>query len=162
MPTLLLSFLKNYWLELAAFIVAVAIGFGLAWQIQGTRLDRTEIAFEKYQGQVEQQAIEDRRAALDKEKFWLQEIENARINAQTREAKLKKDVAAAQSTVGGLRHDLDTLQARLATSSCATCVSAAATLGDLLGQCSEDYRAMAEIADRHAIDVQTLTIAWPK
>ena len=159
---LLLRFLKNYWQELAAFVGAVAIGFGLAWQIQGIRLDRTEIAFEKYQGQVEQQAVEARRAALDKEQFWNQEVENARINAQTRESRLKRDAANAQSAVVGLRNELGSLQARLATSSCDACTATAATLGVLLAQCAEDYRAMAEVADRHASDVQTLTEAWPK
>lgn len=159
---LLLSLLKSYWPQIAAFVGAAAIGFGFAWNLQGLKVDALEIEFGQYRNEVEQNAIAARRLLLDKENFWRQEVENARINAQSREAKLKKDVVAAQSAVGGLRDDLRTLQARLATSSSAACIDTAITLGDLLGQCSEAYRDVSEIADRHASDVQTLMMAWPK
>ena len=154
--------LKAYWPHIAAFFIAVSIGFGIAWNIQGMRLDSLDITFKRYQVEVEQNDIAAKRAALDKERFWIGEIENARINAQSREARLKRDVANAQSAVVGLRNDLGSLQARLATSTEASCLATADSLGILLGQCAEDYRAMAEVADRHAADVQTLTESWPK
>lgn len=159
---LFLAFAKAYWLQLAAFFIAVSIGFGIAWNIQGMRLDSLDITFKRYQVEVEQNAIAAKRAALDKERFWIGEIENARINAQSREARLKRDVANAQSAVVGLRNDLGALRARLATSTEASCLATADSLGVLLGQCAENYRAMAEVADRHASDVQTLIEAWPK
>ena len=154
--------LKAYWPQLAAFFIAVSIGFGIAWNIQGIRLDSLDVAFNRYQAEVEMNAATAKRAALDKEKFWLGEIENARINAKSREARLKRDVANAQSAVVGLRNELGTLQARLATSTDEAVLNAAASIGALFVQCADDYRAMAEIADRHASDVQTLTEAWPK
>ena len=159
---LLLSLLKSYWPQIAAFVGAVALGFGLAWNLQGLKLDALAVEFGKYRNQVEQQAIEARRAAMDKENFWRMEVENARVNAQTRETKLKKSAAAAQSAVVSLRDDIRTLQARLAGSSAATAIDTAATLGELLGQCSEAYRELAEIADRHASDAKTLIEAWPR
>lgn len=162
MLTLALSFIKSYWPQVAAFIGAVAVGFGIAWNLQGIRIDSLENEFGRYRGEVEQNAIAAKRAAMDKENFWRNALENARINAIAREKQLQEDVAAAQSASSGLRDDLRALRSRLATSTCDSCLNAAATLGELLGQCSEDYRSMAEIADRHALDVQTLTIAWPK
>ena len=159
---LLLSLLKAWWPQLAAFVGAVAIGFGLAWNLQGVRLDALEIEFGQYRNEVEQNAIAAKRAAMDKEQFWRQEVENARINAQSRESRLKRDVANAQSAVVGLRNDIGTLRARLATSTEASCLATADSLGVLLGQCAENYRAMAEVADRHASDVQTLSEAWPR
>lgn len=162
MISLALSFVKSYWPQLAAFVGAVAIGFGLAWNLQGMRLDALEIEFKQYQNEVERNAVAAKRAAMDKEQFWKQEVENARINAQTRESRLKRDAVNAQSAVVGLRNELGTLQARLATSTDETVLNAADSLGVLLAQCAEDYRAMAEVADRHASDVQTLTEAWPK
>ena len=162
MISLALSFAKSYWPQLAAFVGAVAIGFGLAWNLQGVRLDALEIEFGQYRNEVEQNAIAAKHAMLDKEQFWRQEVENARINAQSREARLKRDVANAQSAVVGLRNDLSALRSRLTTSTEASCLDAADSIGVLLAQCAEDYRAMAEVADRHAADVQTLTESWPK
>ena len=159
---LLLSFAKSYWPQLAAFVGAVAIGFGLAWNLQGVRLDALEIEFGQYRNEVERNAVAAKRAALDKEKFWLGEIENARINAQSREARLKRDAANAQSAVVGLRNDLGALRDRLAKSPVAACLDTADSLGVLLGQCAEAYRDVSEIADRHASEVQTLIEAWPR
>ena len=162
MISLALSFAKSYWPQLAAFVGAVAIGFGLAWNLQGMRVDALDVEFGQYRNEVEQNAIAAKHAMLDKEQFWRQEVENARINAQSREARLKRDVANAQSAVVGLRNDLSALRSRLATSTEASCLAAADSIGGLLAQCAEDYRAMAEIADRHTSDVQTLIEAWPK
>lgn len=159
---ILLNLLKSYWPQIAAFVGAVALGAGAAWNIQGVRLDALEVEFGKYRNEAEQNALAAKRLLMDKENFWRQEKENARINALAREAQLKKDVSVAQSTVGGLRDDIGALQARLATSPVAACIDTAATLGELLGQCSESYRDMAEIADRHASDAKTLIEAWPK
>ena len=162
MISLALSFVKSYWPQLAAFVGAVAIGFGLAWNLQGVRLDALEIEFGQYRNEVEQNAIAAKHAMLDKEQFWRQEVENARINAQSREARLKRDVAHAQSSVVGLRNDLGTLRASLATSTEASVLDAADSIGVLFVKCADDYRAMAEVADRHANDTKTLIEAWPK
>ena len=162
MISLALSFVKSYWPQLAAFVGAVAIGFGLAWNLQGVRLDALEIEFGQYRNEVEQNAIAAKHAMLDKEQFWRQEVENARINAQSREARLKRDAANAQSAVVGLRNDLSALRDRLAKSPVAACLDTADSLGVLLGQCAEAYRDVSEIADRHASDVQTLIEAWPR
>lgn len=160
--SVLLGMLKTWWPQIVASLALVAFGAWAAWQIQGVRIGHIETAFSKYQNEVKQNELDAKRVALDKEKFWLGEIENARINAQSREARLKKDVAVAQSAVGGLRNDLRAMQARLATSPNETCLSTAIAIGDLLSQCGEDYQSMAEIADRHASDVKTLIEAWPK
>ena len=159
---LLLSLLKSYWPQLAAFIGAVALGFGAAWNIQGLRVDALDVEFGQYRNEVEQNAIAAKDVALEKERFWRMEVENARINAQAREMRLKKDAAAAQSAVSGLRNDLAALRARLATSPEDACINTAAALGDLLGQCSEAYQSMAEVADGHVNDIRTLTESWPK
>ena len=146
----------------AAFVTGVTVGSSAAWYIQSIRIDKAETAHLRYAAEVEQNAIAAKLAALDKERFWLGEIENARINAQSREARLKRDVANAQSAVVGLRNDLGALRARLATSTEASCLATADSLGVLLGQCAEAYRDVSEIADRHASDVQTLIEAWPR
>ena len=146
----------------AAFVTGVTVGSSAAWYIQSIRIDKAETAHLRYAAEVEKNAIAAKRAALDKERFWIGEIENARINAQSREARLKRDVANAQSAVVGLRNDLGALRAKLAKSPVAACLDTADSLGVLLGQCAEAYRDVSEIADRHASDVQTLIEAWPR
>lgn len=162
MLTLLLNLLKSSWPYIAAFFGAVAVGFGMAWQIQGLRLDDLENEFSAYKNSVEQQAIEARRAAMDKEQFWRQEVENARINAQAREAALRRDVAAAQSAAGGLRNDLAAARTQLSAASVETCRSYAGTLDGVLAECSERYITVAGIADQCTSDLQTVSEAWPK
>ena len=146
----------------AAFVTGVTVGSSAAWYIQSIRIDKAETAHLRYAAEVEKNAIASKQAALDREKFWLGDIENARINAQSREARLKRDVANAQSAVVGLRNDLGALRDRLAKSTVAACLDTADSLGVLLGQCAEAYRDVSEIADRHASDVQTLIEAWPR
>ena len=162
MLTLALSFVKSYWPQLAAFVGAVAIGFGLAWNLQGLRLDALDIEFRRYQNEVEQNAIAAKRAAMDKEQFWRQEIENARINAQSREARLRRDVANAQSAARGLRDDLAAIRERVSTDTGEACRRYVGTLSDVLAECSERYSAVAGIADQCVSDVQTLNEAWPQ
>ena len=162
MPTLLISLIKDYWPQIIAFVGAVALGFWMAWQLQGLRLDALEIDFGKYRNQVEQQAIEARQAALKQQAAWLQEKEHALKVAQEREQKLQKDVAAAQSAVGGLRNTIAALRAQLPGSSQPACAATADAGLAVLSECADRYRAMAEVADGHRNDAQTLIEAWPQ
>lgn len=159
---LLLSLLKAWWPQLVAFAGAVAVGFGLAWNLQGLKLDTLEVEFGKYRNQVERQAIEARRLSLDKEKFWRQEIENARTNAQSREAQLKKDVAAAQSAGARMRDSIATLHVRLANAPGYACLEAATALGELLEACRGRYEELGQQAQGHVIDIEEMRAGWPK
>ena len=67
MISLALSFLKSYWPQLAAFVGAVTIGFGLAWNLQGLRLDALDIEFKQYQNEVEQKKAEANKAIAQAE-----------------------------------------------------------------------------------------------
>lgn len=79
-----------------------------------------------------------------------------------REAKLRTERDAALVASRRLRDDLATLRARLPNAIPSAVIATADTLAGLLDQCQSDYRGMADIADGHASDVQTLIDAWPK
>ena len=162
MPTALLSLLKAYWPQIAAFVGAAALGFMAAWQWQGLRVESLTVEFGQYRNAVEQQAVEARQAALKQQAAWLQEKEDALNAAQERETKLKKDLAAAQSASRGLRDDLAALRERLSTDTGEACRRYVGTLSDVLAECSERYSAVAGIADQCVTDVQTLNEAWPQ
>ena len=155
---LVLAVLKSSWP-----LILAAIGGGwVAWSLQGFRLDDLKHDFAGYKTQVEQQAVEARQAALKQKEQWIKEKEDAEQKAAEREATLRTERDRALAGARRLRDDIATLRLRLPNAIPSAVLATADTLAALLDQCQSDYRAMAEIADGHAGDVQTLMEAWPK
>lgn len=155
---LVLAVLKSSWP-----LILAAIGGGwVAWSLQGFRLDDLKHDFAGYKSQVEQQAVEARQAALKQKEQWIKEKEDAEQKAAEREATLRTERDRALAGAGRLRDDIATLRARLPHAIPSAVLATADTLAALLDQCQTDYRAMAEVADGHASDVQTLMDAWPQ
>lgn len=82
-------------------------------------------------------------------------------NAKLRQ-KNSADAAAARTSVTGLQRQLDVVRSGLRADPAGTGNQYAATLADLLSQCSVEYQQVAEAADGHAADVKFLQDAWPK
>lgn len=155
---LVLAVVKTSW----PLILSAIGGAWLAWSIQGFRLDDLKHDFAGYKTQVEQQAVEARQAALKQKEQWIKEKENAEQKAAERESVLRAERDRALAGARRLRDDITTLRARLPNAIPSACITTADALAGLLDQCQQEYRAMAEIADGHASDVQTLTEAWPQ
>lgn len=155
---LVFAFLKSYWL----YAVSVLVGAWLAWLVQEIRLDGVKVEFATYKAQVEQQAVEARYAALKQKEAWIKEKEDAEQKAAEREATLRTERDTALAAGRRLRDDIATLRLRLPHAIQSACLATADTLAGLLDQCQQEYRGMAEVADGHANDVQTLMEAWPK
>lgn len=155
---LVFAFLKSYWL----YAVSVLVGAWLAWLVQEIRLDGVKVEFATYKAQVEQQAVEARYAALKQKEAWIKEKEDAEVNAVLREAQLRSERDRAVAAGRRLRDDLTTLRTRLPHAIPSAVLATADTLAGVLDQCQSDYRALAEVADGHASDVQTLSEAWPR
>lgn len=155
---LVFAFLKSYWL----YAVSVLVGAWLAWLVQEIRLDGVKVEFATYKAQVEQQAVEARYAALKQKEAWIKEKEDAEVNAVLREAQLRSERDRAVAAGRRLRDDLTTLRTRLPHAIPSAVLATADTLAGVLDQCQSDYRALAEVCDGHASDVQTLIDAWPK
>ena len=149
-------------LRLIPLAVSAACGFAIAWGIQGLRLTSAEHDFAGYKSQVEQQAVEARQAALKQKEQWIKEKEDAEQKAAQREATLRTERDRALAGARRLRDDIATLRTRLPNAVPSACIATADALAGLFDQCQQEYRAMAEIADGHASDVQTLMEAWPK
>ena len=155
---LVLAVLKSSWP-----IILAAIGGGwVAWSLQGFRLDDLKHDFAGYKTQVEQQAVEARQAALKQKEQWIKEKEDAEQKAAEREATLRTERDRALAGARRLRDDIATLRTRLPNAIPSACIATADALAGLLDQCQQEYRGMAEVADGHASDVQTLMEAWPK
>lgn len=153
-----LAVLKSSWP-----LILAAIGGGwVAWSLQGFRLDDLKHDFAGYKTQVEQQAVEARQAALKQKEQWIKEKEDAEQKAAEREATLRTERDRALAGARRLRDDIATLRTRLPNAIPSACLATADALAGLLDQCQQEYRGMAEVADGHASDVQTLMEAWPK
>ena len=84
------------------------------------------------------------------------------LNAATeRETKLRADAYTARRTVDGLRGTLYEFRASLPGASTAALITRADTAAELFGACVNEYRSVAESADRHAADAVMLIEAWP-
>lgn len=143
----------------AAGIAGAILAGVLAWQVQAWRYD-TQIAGIKTQHATQSaKAQADTRSA---ELAFNQKLQDAQNEATKRETKLRADAAAARRTADGLRGTLYEFRASLPNAAPATVIARADTAAELLGACADEYRSVAEAADRIASDRQTLIDAWPR
>lgn len=96
------------------------------------------------------------------EYFELQRTKDAAIeSAKLREEASARAAADAALHADKLRKQLAAANSRIATATREAVNQYAATLGDVFGQCVQEYRGMAEKATGHASDVQLMIEAWP-
>ena len=143
----------------AAFLAGLALAAASTWHIQAWRYD-TQI-----EGVKAHHAAESAKAQADvraQELAFNQRLQDAQNAATKRETKLRADVADARRSVDGLRGTLYNFRASLPNAAPAAVIARADTAAELLGTCADEYRSVAEAADRIASDRQTLIDAWPK
>jgi chromosome segregation ATPase len=135
-------------------IALLAGAFFSGWTAQGWHRDSQE------KDNAEQKLVEvrDNAATSIRRADTVIEAQNA---AKVRDRDLRIAISLARDERERLRVELEESQRQLAGLSAEACIKRAATLSDVLNQCTERYTGVAEKADRHANDVQTLTDAWP-
>ena len=140
--------------------LAICLGCFLAgWIVNGWRADavisgiRTEHA-----AQVAINASN----ALERYETMERTKDEAIKAAQERETQFKTDAGRAAATADGLRGTLYEFRASLPNAAPATVIARADSVAELLGACADEYRSVAEAADRIAPDRQTLIDAWPR
>lgn len=86
----------------------------------------------------------------------------AAINAaRDRESGLRADLVAVRDAASGLRTQAAEAARRLAQAPAPAVLDYANTLGDVFAECSARYGEVAQAADGHRGDAQTLIDAWP-
>lgn len=144
---------------IGSYVLVAVLSAGSAWSINGWRLEKQIAQIERDQAIAAESASETARL---KERALNKKVEDARNEATKRETKLRADAGRARSESDGLRGDLAELRRQLPELTADACRVRADTLAELFGSCSEEYRSVAEKAQRHASDVQTLMDGWPK
>lgn len=143
---------------LIACAVSAAAAFGGAWTVQGWRYDAQIADMHTAQALQLAQANAD---ALERTRN-MQGVKDEAIRQAEQRAKVQAVAAAnARADAGRLRDQLTAADKRITTASRAAVDQYAATLGVVFGQCVEEYRGMAEKADRHSDDARLMREAWP-
>ena len=140
------------------------VALGLALMLGYYRLTAYHEAI-GYQHAVDVFAAQSHRAevaARAQEKTMNDQIRKAEDDAAEREKRHKVELAVAQSRYVRMRDDYAALRANLSGLSAAACAATADAALDVFEQCSAELGALAQAADGHASDAQTLTDAWPK
>ena len=146
----------NIQLIIAAVIAVASFGggFASAWKIQNG------IAAEKENEYVQQTL----RATQESAATAIRRADNviaAQSAAALRERRLRADAASSRDALVGLSHAADEALSR-AQATHAACLNTASAQSVVLNQCANEYRSVAEDADRAISDRQTLIDSWPK
>lgn len=142
----------------AAGIAGAILAGVLAWQVQAWRYDAQIEGLKAQHAEATAKAQSDARAT---EKALSDKLQEAQNNATKRENKLRNDAAAARRTADGLRDTIYSIRADLPSYSQSAAAKTADTAAELLGVCADEYRSVAEKADRHSADAVMLLDAWP-
>jgi hypothetical protein len=151
-------------LGLKALAVLGAIG-ALLWGIHTLDQSRQQIGYDRRVAEDNAALIKAQADALAAERAMTQKLEDARNDATKRQQEITRHAAAAGTASEQLRLALDTIRStahRLPGDPGGAGDQRAGTLAELLGDCADRYRGVAQKADRHASDARTLIEGWPK
>ena len=137
----------------------LVLAFAAGWLVNGWRSDAVISGIKtEHAAQVAINASN----ALERYETMERTKDEAIKAAQERETQFKADAGRAAATADGLRGTLYEFRASLPNAAPATVIARADTAAELLGTCADEYRSVAEAADRIASDRQTLIDAWPR
>ena len=139
-------------------IVSTAL-FLAGWFVNGWRLNG-EIA--ELNARHTQAALEFQMRARVQEHTWNRKVEEATHEAAQREQALRADADRARRAADGLRDQLADIRGRLPELTEQAVRQYASAASVVFGECVEEYRALAETADRLDSDRRTLMEAWPE
>lgn len=100
--------------------------------------------------------------ARNREAEWQAQLTKVNQDANHRQTKLAADAAAARNAADRLRNDLNATRANLSKLTREAVDRYADAASVVFADCSRAYSDVAQSADRHASDQQTLEQGWPK
>lgn len=140
----------------AWFLVAAALMAGYWWVVRY----HEDVGYRRAVAEYQMKLIEATDAARHREREMQAKVDEAEKGAE-REKRHQVELAVLDSANRRLLNDITDFRHRLPGLAGPACIAAADTAAELFGECADEYRALAGKADRHAIDADTLTDAWP-
>ena len=153
--------IPSAYLRIAEALAALALVLGLCWGAHEFLQHEQQIGYDRRvaEDKVAEAAAKD--AALKTERSMQSKVDEAQ-NARIQQAQVNQVAAdAASAAADRLRVAASDLTRRVSADPGKAGADAAATLAQLLGECSDRYRDLARRADGHAADAKTLNDAWP-
>jgi len=141
--------------HVAAGLLSAAVAFTAAWQVQDWRWNSKFDRIEKHHAEQLRRAEAEARS---REQAMQTNAERIASELEKTNARLADQSAAATRSARGLRDEVTRLNARPAP----TCPESAAifveasTARDLLATCADEYRSVAQDADRLSLQVTAL------
>jgi len=143
----------------AAALVAGALAFGAAWQVQSWRYGEQITTIKQ---QHTDAALSSARNALKLTEHYRENADAAIRKAEARAAQNKRDADSLRAELDGLRGDLADVPDRIRNASREAVDQYATAATVVFGECAARYSELAISATGHASDVQTLMDAWPR
>lgn len=147
-----------------AATIAILLAASCQFKLEAVKLS-SDIAQERtHVAQLETTIAKSNADAQEQRADFAEQARKAEQARSVREQALMADANSARAAAGKLRASLAAIGTglRAVPSTIATGLDAAYAVPDLFGECAVRYSELAEKADRHALDIQTLLAAWPK
>ena len=139
-------------------LAAALITGALVWGVQGWRYGATIAKMGKANADS---VLAFQQAARKQETDWNAKLQGAQNEAAKRETVIRADATRARASADGLRNEISEIRRQLPDLAAEASRVRADTFAGILGECVGEYQALAEKADRHVSDKQTLIDAWP-
>lgn len=157
-----LSLIIKFWREsimalLAILLLACLVGLSA----KSNKIDRLESDHAAYVDNQEKLLLQAKVEAAQQEKAWSEQLAKAEKNYNVKIQQVQHDADVARTVANSLSKQLATAKQRMPTATRETIIEYSNTGTDILASCIEEYRAVAEAADRHAADARRLDEAWP-
>lgn len=157
-----LSLIIKIWREsimalLAILLLACLVGLNA----KSNQIDKLKAGHQAYVQQHELVIAKAKADAAIKEKQWADKLTKAEQDYNVKIQQVQHDADVASTAADSLSKQLATAKQRLPTATRETIIEYSNTGADILESCIEEYRAVAEAADRHAADARRLDEAWP-
>lgn len=143
---------------LGSYLAVMLFGIASGWCVQGWHLGQQIATINNTHAESANMLAS---ISLSQERQFNDTLQKAQQNATQRESLLQRSVNSANSELNGLRGDLITSRQNFAEATTPALADRARALTDVFEQCAERYTDLAQKADRHASDSQTLIDAWP-
>lgn len=142
---------------LAVFALLAGVFFS-GWTTQGWHRDSLEKANDQAQYET---SLESERVARRADTARTERVLAAQNASAIRERDIRSVVDLVRGERNGLQRELADTQARLPSLSHQACIDRAAALSSVFDRCTGRYTDVAERADHHVNDIQTLNEGWP-
>ena len=157
----MLSFFSPYKLLIEVLLIG-AMFAGIAFGVHRFLEHEQKIGYDKAVAEYAVKLADAKEVARQKDIANAKQLQDAQNAAAQRDQTLRSVAAAATASANSLHDTIANISRGVSAATTDALRQSTRTLGQVLDQCSNRYRSVAESADRANADKQTLIQAWPK